>query len=856
VSGEGGIGKTAFCEAFLRAATSRHAMRASWAQCQEYSGPSEPYYPLLDAIAGLARSAGDDTVISVLQRHAPSWLPHLSGFADHDWQTVPGAARVGSAARMLREIVSALEALAETTTLVIWLEDIHWADPATIDVLASLGQRRDPARLLVLATTRPPESVPSASALRRAHGLLIAHGRATEIRMQPLELSDVTRYLDLRFGCDRATSAASVLHRSTDGNPLFLVTAVDHLVRKRLICEGSDGWVMTASPQALEAAIPASLASAVLREMEELADEERQAIEAASVIGIQFSLWLAASAAESDELAIEPILEMLARRQSVIVRDGVVELANGTFSPLYRFRHALYQEIVLNRTGTALRARAHQRVGIAIEQAFAGREREVAADLACHFHGAGDHSRSARYLRLAAENARLRYAPREAAALLHGAVAHCTHLGGDDRAALELPLMLELGQAHLAAGEVDIGVQTLSRLERRTSDNPRNTVRLRALLALAEAHVGSSRELALQYASQTAEHAAASTDTSLGAIALIRAGVIQLYFDGWSDGVADRSIEAFRTLPKGVDDDRRSLAVRLLLLKQVRSGYGAVWRGGRKLLAQALASGDVADCMYCYYVLGLAAIHLGRWDDALEIVREGLVLAEKTGSARPGAALRQLLAWMALECQQWEEARRLSLADRQLIETGGWHSSLQMSLLFGGRAALGLGLLHEASADLERLRNWYARERLLLDWFWQPQLHGYLAQLALRQRDVARATAEAAAGVQAATSTPERTLRSRARITSARVALERQAFADAERELRHARQEIRGIEAPLAGWRLEATAASLFEQTERPDSARRARQRYERMRRRLERSTRVPSLESWDSDGPEPDDRA
>jgi hypothetical protein len=412
--------------------------------------------------------------------------------------------------------------------------------------------------------------------------------------------------------------------------------------------------------------------------------------------------------------------------------------------------------------------------------------------------------------------------------------------------------MLELGQAHLAAGEIELGVQTL----KASSDalaTIRSTVRLRRC-SLAEAHIGSSRELALDYARQTAEHAAASTDTSLGAIALACAGVIQLYFDGWSDGVADRSIDAFRTLAKGVDDDRRSLGVRLLLLKQVRSGYAAVWRGGRTLLAQALASGDIADCMYCYHALGLAALHLGRWDDAQEIVREGLALAEKTGSIRQGATLRQQLAWMALECQQWEEARRLSLADRQLIETCGWHSSLQMSLLFGGGAALGLGLLQEASADLERLRNWYARERLILDWFWQPQLHGYLAELALRQRDVARATAEAVAGVEAATATPERTWRSRARITSARVALERRAFADAERELRHARQEIRGIEAPLAGWRLEATAASLFEQTGRPDSARRARQRFERMRRRLKHPTRVPSLESWEGERPARDE--
>ncbi len=92
---------------------------------------------------------------------------------------------------------------------------------------------------------------------------------------------------------------------------------------------------------------------------------------------------------------------------------------------------------------------AHARAGLAMERVFAGREHEAAADLACHFHGAGDHLRAARYLRVAAGNALKRYAPREAAALLHGAVTHAAHLAPDERARVEIPLMLELGQAQL-----------------------------------------------------------------------------------------------------------------------------------------------------------------------------------------------------------------------------------------------------------------------------------------------------------------------------------------------------------------------------------------------------------------------
>jgi predicted ATPase/DNA-binding winged helix-turn-helix (wHTH) protein len=842
VTGESGIGKTALCEAFLRIAVTRHAMRATWTQCINVAGPSEPYYPLLDALTRLARSAGDDLVASVLARHAPSWIPHLPVLAGESWRALPAGARVASSARMLREIVTALDALAEHMTLVLWIEDLHWADPATIDVLTSLGQRRDPTRLLVLATLRPPESIPTAGALRRAHADLIAHGRAAEVRLTPLAPDDVNRYLDLRFGSETASRATRVLARSTNGHPLFLVTAVDHLVRKGHLREDREGWRLAMSLDALEAAIPASLAGTVNSELAELTPDERHAIEAASIVGVEFSLWLAAHAAEVDELALEPILEMLARRKTFIVREGVIELANGMFSPLYRFKHSLYQEIVFENTAAATRTETHSRAGLAMERLFAGREREVAADLACHFHGAGDHRRAARYLRFAASNALRRYAPREAAALLHGAVKHVGHLPADERTELELPLMLELGQAEFAAGEAGLATLTWTRLERRAQEVHRPNERLRAMMALAEAHTGASRDEALGYGRKLSELIPAATDTDLAATAAIRAGIIELQFGEWSDQIADGSLDAWRSLSKTGSDEQRSLAIRLLLIQILRSGYSGAWTAGRKLLPSALRSGNLNDCIYCYFLLGFAALHLGRWGEALEMASEGAAIADKAGSTRYAASMRLLEAWVAIEGQRWDEAQRLSLAQRPLIESCGWTNALQFSLLFGGAAALGLGNLEEASADLERLRDWYARERIVLDWFWEIQLHIYLAELALRRKDLERATSEAKAAQEAAGATPERTWRARANVTAAQVAIERQAYAEADRYLRQARREIRGIEAPLASWRVEAVTATLLELTAQPDSARRARMRYERTLNRLERSIVRPTL--------------
>ncbi len=210
--------------------------------------------------------------------------------------------------------------------------------------------------------------------------------------------------------------------------------------------------------------------------------------------------------------------------------------------------------------------------------------------------------------------------------------------------------------------------------------------------------------------------------------------------------------------------------------------------------------------------------------------------------------MRLLQAWIALEGQRFDEAYRLSVADRAITESG-WTNARQMSLLFAGAAALGQGRLADAAVDLEALRDWHARERVLMDWFWEAQLHTYLAELSLQHGDLERATIEASAAQEAALATPERTWRGRAHVTAALVATERRAFDEASQYLRQARREIRGINAPLVTWRIEAVTATLLERTAQPDSARRARQKYQRALERLHHAPH-PGLDPLESGEP------
>ena len=106
-----------------------------------------------------------------LARHAPTWLvqmPSLVGAAE--LRALQRRAQAATRERMLRELTEAVEALALETPVVLWLEDLHWSDVSTLDWLAFLGRRPEPARLMVLSTYRPADVLANRASAGRGEG--------------------------------------------------------------------------------------------------------------------------------------------------------------------------------------------------------------------------------------------------------------------------------------------------------------------------------------------------------------------------------------------------------------------------------------------------------------------------------------------------------------------------------------------------------------------------------------------------------------------------------------------------------------------------------------------------------------
>src|SRR5262249_49032818 len=180
VTGEAGIGKTALVDAFLRRIPSNWNIRISQGQCLEQYGTSEAYLPVLDAVGRLAREYKE--VANVLRSHAPMWLlqmPSLASASDSELlrRDVLGA----SHERMLREMGQALETLAKESPLVLVLEDLHWSDYSTLDLISYLATQRQAARLMLIGTYRTSELIVSGHPLQAVKRELLAKKQCEEL---------------------------------------------------------------------------------------------------------------------------------------------------------------------------------------------------------------------------------------------------------------------------------------------------------------------------------------------------------------------------------------------------------------------------------------------------------------------------------------------------------------------------------------------------------------------------------------------------------------------------------------------------------------------------------------------------
>ena len=453
VTGEAGIGKSTIIDAWIASRCDARA-RVGRGQCLDHFGGSEAYLPILEALGALARGDDGKSVVEALRRVAPSWLAQIPWLVDEDARArlqheLAGATRE----RMLREIAELVEDLGRDRLLVLVLEDLHWSDPSTLDVLSFVAQRRGPARLLLVGSYRPVDAVVAEHAIRDVKHRLQAKQQCTEIPLGYLGEEDIERYAALRLGGAPPGMLAPLLHQKASCSPLFVSSVVEHLLARNLLVLEADGaWRLGAAPDEIAREVPEGLRGMIEREVEALDLADASVLEAGAVAGVEFSAALAAAATGLDVEAAEDRCERLASMARLIRGAGVAQTADGVVSGRYAFVHALHRNVVYQRTPPARRQRLHKRLGGWLEAHGAS-----PGELAHHFLVAGlpdDLAKAIVYAQRAAERAREVFAYDEAARH-HGTALRAAEARGGLPDAERCVLLLEHAEAleHAAAIE-------------------------------------------------------------------------------------------------------------------------------------------------------------------------------------------------------------------------------------------------------------------------------------------------------------------------------------------------------------------------------------------------------------------
>ena len=451
ITGEPGIGKTALADEFQRRARI-DGVRVARGQCIEGYGGKEAYYPILEALGHLCKGSEGESVIRILATQAPTWLVQFPALVDSKQrqmllQEIVGATRE----RMLREIGDALEAIASAEPFLLVLEDLHWVDPSTVDLISAVARRRVPAKLMVIGTYRPADEVLAEHPLKRAKQDLLMHRLCRDLALDPLREFEVAEYLAIdSAGIAIPAGLVQLIYRHTEGNPLFIVAALEHMKAQGLIYVERGSWRVKVSLDMVELEVPESLRQMIELQIDRLTEDELRVLEVASITGALFSTAVRAEAANIDEEKFEDLCEGLARRHQIVRSAGAQEFPDGTTSASYEFVHSLYREVLYNRQPHSRRAKLHLRVAERLEALYALRPGEAAAELAQHFEKGGDWLRAIRYLQHAADTAGRRYEPRQAGDILQHAIELVKKLPDAQRAEHETEILDRLAKIYIA----------------------------------------------------------------------------------------------------------------------------------------------------------------------------------------------------------------------------------------------------------------------------------------------------------------------------------------------------------------------------------------------------------------------
>ncbi len=431
ITGEPGIGKSRLL--FDAVDPLRDRLRMLEGRGLSYTD-SFPYWPIRELLRdwlGVGQLASEARVRLDLKAalHAvfgddPEPYPLLAGMLglrpDVETATLREFSGEAISRRSAEVVAELLRRLARERPLLVVLEDLHWADEPTLELVESLFALTESEPFGLVLLYRSDREARSWRLGERARQLY-PH-RYREIELRALEQRSGERLVEQLAGDPLPDGVAALLVQRAGGNPLFLAEALRDQIERGTLLHGAQGWA--AGDATLE--VPALVQGVIQARFDRLDTAAREVVAVAAVIGRRFGRPLL-------ELLIDPAT--LTGALSQLLRlELIVEEQRRPF-PAYRFRHGLAQEAAYASITDARRKALHERVGLALEQLIEseGPSPRTLAHLARHFSEADDGQRAAEYLIRAGDEARAISADQEAIHHYRRARAFLQRQGDDRR---------------------------------------------------------------------------------------------------------------------------------------------------------------------------------------------------------------------------------------------------------------------------------------------------------------------------------------------------------------------------------------------------------------------------------------
>ncbi|MBS1808707.1 MAG: protein kinase [Acidobacteria bacterium] len=432
VAGEPGIGKTTLVEDFLTELAAEHHCTIARGRCSERLAGTEAYLPLLEALESLLRystASGSEpgSFATAMKQLAPTWYAQVVPLNSESEESARLLSEVKAASqeRMKRELASFLQAVAEQQPLVIFFDDLHWADVSTIDLLSFLAGKFDAMRVLIVTTYRPSDMLLAKHPFLQIKPDLQARGYCRELQLAFLNEAEIAQYLSLEFpNHGFPTDFAKLIHAKTEGSPLFMADLVRYLRDRCVIAMETSGrdaraprWMLAQTLPDIERELPESVRGMIERKIAQLSEEDRKLLTAASVQGYEFDSAVVAQVLNLEADEVEERLEKLERVFAFVKVTSEGEFPNRTLTLKYRFVHVLYQNALYGALRITRKASLSREVAQTLEGFYGEQRTSVANQLAALYEAGREYARAAEYYRLAAEHATRVFAYQEAVAL-------------------------------------------------------------------------------------------------------------------------------------------------------------------------------------------------------------------------------------------------------------------------------------------------------------------------------------------------------------------------------------------------------------------------------------------------------